>query len=102
VFIFLAGENEELNRTASVQVDAMTNMLSAKGKQIAAFTLRRDSQGYNQLVKQFSVESLPSVIVAGKGYGAATVSGEITETELLRAFVVASAPVSCGPGGCCP
>jgi len=102
VFIFLAGENEELNRIASAQVEATSNMLSAKGKQIAAFTLQKDSEGYDQLIKQFSVELLPSVIVAGQGYGAATVSGEITETKLLRAFVVASAPVACGPGGCCP
>ncbi|MHC4727302.1 MAG: hypothetical protein ACYS17_08725, partial [Planctomycetota bacterium] len=59
-------------------------------------------EGYDQLITQFSVESFPSVIVAGKGCGAAAVSGEINETKLLRAFVVASTPVSCGPGGCCP
>jgi len=41
------------------------NMLSAKGKQVAAFTLERGAEGYDQLIKQFSVESLPSVIAAG-------------------------------------
>ncbi len=101
-FIFLAGEDEESARSASVQVEATINMLSTKGKQVAAFTLERGAQGYDQLITQFSVESFPSVIVAGKGCGAAAVSGEINETKLLRAFVVASTPVSCGPGGCCP
>ena len=101
-FIFLPGEEEDSTRTASAQVEAAINMLSSKGKQVAAFTLERGAEGYDQLIKQFSVESLPSVIVAGKGCGAAAVSGEINETKLLRAFVVASTPVSCGPGGCCP
>jgi len=101
-FIFLAGEDEESTRSASAQVEATINMLSAKGKQVAAFTLERGADGYDQLITQFSVESFPSVIVAGKGCGAAAVSGEINEAKLLRAFVVASTPVSCGPGGCCP
>ncbi len=101
-FIFLPGEDEDSTRTASAQVEAAINMLSAKGKQVAAFTLERGADGYDQLIKQFSVESLPSVIVAGKGCGAAAVSGEINETKLLRAFVVASKPASGGPGGCCP
>ncbi len=101
-FIFLPGEDEDSTRTASAQVEAAINMLSAKGKQVAAFTLERGVEGYDQLIKQFSVESLPSVIVAGKGCGAAAVSGEINETKLLRAFVVASTPASGGQGGCCP
>ena len=105
VFVFLPGENEQLDQTASAQVEATMNMLSAKGKQVAAFTLQKDSEGYAQMIEQFSVQSLPSVVVAGKGCGAAAVSGEITETELLRAFVVASTPISCGiqcGSSCCP
>jgi hypothetical protein len=102
VFVFLPDENEELNQATSAQIEATMNMLSEKGKQMAVFTLQKDSEGYDQMIEQFSVESLPSVVVAGKGCGAATISGEITETKLLRAFVVASTPVSCGPGGCCP
>ncbi len=102
VFIFLAGEDEESIRSALTQVEATINILSAKGKKVAAFTLERGAEGYDQLITQFSVESFPSVIVAGKGCGATVVSGEINETKLLRAFVVASTPVSCGPEGCCP
>lgn len=97
-FIFLAGEDEESARTASAQVEATMNMLSSKGKQVAAFTLHKGADGYDQLKKQFKVNSLPCVIVAGKGCGAAAVSGDITEPKLLQAFVIASRPVS----GCCP
>jgi hypothetical protein len=107
-FIFLASEKEDSARTASAQVEATMNMLSSKGKQVAAFTLHKGADGYDQLTKQFKVNSLPCVIVAGKGCGAAAVSGDITEPKLLEAFVIASRPVSgcspsgCGPSGCSP
>ena len=106
VFILLAGGNEEADRGASTEVGAVVDKLSAKGKSVAAFTLQNDTEDYDQLVKRFSVQSLPCVIVAGRGCGAAAVSGEITEENLLGAFVKASLPApSCGPRGgspCCP
>ncbi|MHC4462956.1 MAG: hypothetical protein ACYS6W_09970 [Planctomycetota bacterium] len=101
-FIFLAGEDGEPARVASAQVGATLNLLSDNGKKVAAFTLEKGAEGYDQLIKQFSVESLPSVIITGKGCGAVAVSSEITEAKLLRAFVMASTPASCKPGGCCP
>ena len=106
VFILLAGGNEEADRSASAEVEVVVNKLSAKGKSVAAFTLRGNTEGYDQLVKRFSVQSLPCVIVAGRGCGAAAVSGEITEVNLLGAFIKASTPISsCGPrrgSSCCP
>ena len=106
VFILLAGGSEEADRSASAEVEAVVNKLSAKGKSVAAFTLRGNTEGYDQLVKRFSVQSFPCVIVAGRGCGAAAVSGEITEGNLLGAFVRASTPISsCGPrrgSSCCP
>jgi len=106
VFILLAGGNEEADRGASAEVEAVVDKLSAKGKSVAAFTLQNNTEGYDQLVKRFSVQSFPCVIVAGRGCGAAAVSGDITERNLLGAFVKASLPASsCGPRGgspCCP
>ncbi|MHC4423084.1 MAG: hypothetical protein ACYSWR_00225 [Planctomycetota bacterium] len=106
VFILLAGGNEEADRSTSAEVEAVVDKLSAKGKNVAAFTLQNNTDGYDQLVKRFSVQSLPCVIVAGRGCGAAAVSGEITKENLLGAFVKASLPASsCGPrvgSPCCP
>lgn len=105
VFIFLAGENEELALSASVQVNAVISKLSAQGKRVSAFTLEKGAEGYDQLVKQFSADKLPCVLVAGKGSRAVPVSGEITEARLLGAFVTANTPSSCGPrtgSSCCP
>jgi len=98
VFIFLAGDNEESVRTASSQIKTTMNKLLSKGKPVAAFSLKKNAEGYDQLIKDFSVKSLPVVIVAGKGCRPVAISGgEITETKLLNAFVKASVPSSCGP-----
>jgi len=95
VFILLSGENRESASKASSQVETTLNKLLADGKKVEAFTLKKNAQGYDQLVKQFSVSSLPCVIVSGKGCGSVAVSGEITESKLLGAFVKASVPASC-------
>jgi len=105
VFILLPGESEESSRRATRHVDAVAKMLSDQGRQVAAFTLEKHGEGYEQLIKQFSVKSLPCVVVAGQGCGSAAVTAEITQIGLLRAFVQASmAPSSCGapcvPSGC--
>ena len=105
VFIFLAGENKESAQATSLQIEAAVDKLLSNGKQVAIFTLTKDAEGYDQLIKEFSVQSLPCVIVADKGCGAVAVSGEITEAKLLGAFVKASTPISCGPRSgslCCP
>ncbi len=97
VFIFLAGDNEKSTRTASSKIKAAMNKLLSNGKQVAAFTLKKNAEGYEQLIKDFSVQSLPVVIVAGKGCAPSVISDEITETKLLNAFVKGSVPSSCDP-----
>ena len=105
VFVLLPGDGEETSGNVSRSVNAVIKMLSGQGRRVGTFTLRKRVEGYEQLIKQFSVKSLPCVIVAGRGCGSAAVSGEITEIKLLRAFVQASMPPSscatpCAPSGC--
>jgi len=103
VFILLVGDDGELARAAAEQTDAVVSKLVEQGKAVAAFTLKQNAEGYDQLAKQ--VKSLPSVIVTGRGYGAAVVTGKINEAALLSAFVRATSPTSCAPGSdalCCP
>ncbi len=106
VFVLLPGEGEESSRTASRQVNAVVEMLSEQGREIAAFTLQKHREGHGQLMRQMSVRSLPCVVVAGRGCGSVAVSGDITKLKLLQAFVQASTlPSACGAaskGSCCP
>ena len=103
IFVLLPGENDKQARAASRQVEAAVKKLEGRGKRAAAFTLEATARGYDQVLEQFTVESLPCVIVAGQGCGSSAVSGKVTETVLLRAFVEASMPVSsCGTSSCEP
>ncbi len=107
IFILLPDENGETPGAVTRHLNTVVKMLSDQGRRIGTLTLGKHREGYRQLIKQFSVQSLPSVIVAGSGCGSIAVSGEITELKLLQAFVQASMkPSSCGtPAGgssCCP
>lgn len=106
VFILLPGEDQEQTMAASSQIEKVLNILSVRKKRVAAFTLEKSAEGYDEVVKQFSVKSFPCVIVSGRGCGSVAVWDQITEANLLGAFVKASIPVSsCGPGSspsCCP
>lgn len=98
-FILLADENQDSAKPVAAQINTVIEKLSASGKQVVAFTLEYNAQEYDKLKQSFAIESLPSVIVTGKGGGALAVTGEITESKLIGAFVKASTPTSCSPKG---
>jgi hypothetical protein len=107
VFVLLSGDDEEMSTDVSGQINAVVKMLSDQGRRVGTFTFKKRAQEYDQLIKQFSVTSLPCVIVVGQGCGGTSVSGEITELKLLKAFVRASMmPSSCQTratgSSCCP
>ena len=95
VFILLGSKNQLDAQPITSQVEAAAKKIQAGGIRISAFTLSQNAPSYAQLAKQFPV---PSVLAMVKGRGASGVSGEITETKLIQAFVTASRPAS----GCCP
>jgi len=95
VFILLAAEDQQGIQTITNEIEAVAKKIQAGGMRISAFRLTKDAPDYAQLTKQISV---PCVLAMVKGGGASAVSGEITETKLVQAFVMASRPSS----GCCP
>ena len=100
VFIFLPAKGQSTDVKAVNGIEAARRTIESKGAtKIGLFTLKTDSPDYNQLSRQIA---LPGVIAMVKGRGAAVVSKELTETNLVQAFVTASSASGCGPGGCGP
>ena len=100
VFILLAADDQQGNQTITNEIEAAAKKVQSNGIRISAFTLKKGAPNYAQLAKQLSV---PCVLAMVKGGGLSGVSGEITETKLVQAFVMASRPASgCGPSGCGP
>lgn len=103
VFVFLPGKTNAAVTSSTAQIRSAASIIERqmKGK-IGVFTLKTDSRDYEQVASQISV---PGTIAMVKGRGMAPVSGEMTEANLVQAFVAASsAGGGCGPasGGCGP
>lgn len=95
VFILLAAEDQRDMQPVTSEIEAAARKIQSSGTRISAFTLQKDAPNYAQLTKQFPT---PCVLAMVKGRGMSGVTGEITETKLIQAFVAASRPTS----GCCP
>lgn len=97
VFVFLAAEGAQDVQPITGEIEAAARKIQSKGSRISAFTLKKESTNYAQLAKQFST---PCVVAMVKGHGMSAVSGQITESKLIQAFVTASrARSACCPGG---
>jgi hypothetical protein len=95
VFIFICDKEQENARAAIAEIEAATKKIRSRGTRASAFRLSNDAVDYENLASQFSV---PTVLAMVKGLGYSAVSEQITEVNLLEAFVTASRPQA----GCCP
>jgi hypothetical protein len=101
VFIFLPGKNGP-GAPPTTQMQNAVQTLKTKGIKVSIFTLKTNSLDYNQITTQMPV---PGIVVAVKGGGMIPVSGDITETKLIQAFVTAmnaggGCGTGCAPSGC--
>ena len=100
VFVVLPSSDTE--RTAAIQREVSTAAatITARGTKMGTFLLSQDSQDYTGLAQEYGT---PAVLTMCKGLGMAAVPDrEVTQGNLLKAFVTASRPSSCGPSGCGP
>jgi len=100
--VFVVVPSSDDVRTAAVQkeVSAAVGTITARGTKVGTFLLSKDSQEYAGLAQQVGT---PAVLAMCKGGGMAAVQDkQVTQESLLKAFVAASRPSSCGPSGCGP
>ena len=95
VFVLLAAKDQLNDQVVTKEIEAAAQKIMANGTKVSAFRLKESAPEYASLAKQIS---FPGVIAMVKGLGMSVVSGDITETKLVQAFVAASRP----GGGCCP
>lgn len=100
VFVFLAGSDADKTNAAVGVVEKAADTIRGRGINMGLFTIAYGSREYTNLTMQVPP---PGVLAMVKGRGAAAVSGDITESKLMQAFVAAStAGGGCGPSGCGP
>ncbi len=106
VFVVLPGVARNPPLTIPPQVGTVATHLWNSGQRVGVFTLKSGAPDHTQLVRHFSINAFPCVVIFGRQGSASAVSGDITEARLFYAFLQASKPVACCPGqsnaACCP
>jgi len=93
-FILIPAEKDKtVNPEIAKAVSAAQETLKSKSVNVGIYTLATNAPDYSSIASQVSA---PAILVACKGKGIGTVSGEVTETKLLQAYVASSQA-----GGCC-
>ena len=95
VFIYIPAKNDKAaSETTRTAVLSAQKTLNTKSIKVGLYTLKTTSPDFPLMSSRVQV---PAILVVCKGRGMGTVSGEVTETKLLQAFMVSSRA-----GGCCP
>jgi hypothetical protein len=96
VFIFIPAPKSELaDDKTNTAVLAAQRTLKSNKITLGLYTLPTRSPDYSEISAQVQA---PAILVASKGGGMAAVSGDVTETKLLQAFMAASRAGGCGSG----
>jgi len=100
VFIFIpANGNEIVKKEVLDAIASAEQKLKSSNIRIGLYTLQfSPSKEYASIAAQLP---LPGMLVMSKGRGMGSVSGEITETKLLQAYVTSSRAGGCGPSSSC-
>lgn len=102
VFVVVPSSDEARMAAIQKEVGIAASTIAARGTKTGRFLLSRDSQEYAGLAQQVGT---PAVLAMCKGRGMAAVPDkDVTQGNLMKAFVSASRPSACGPGtsGCGP
>ena len=100
VFVFIpANGNEIVKKEVLDAIASAEQKLKSSNIRIGLYTLQfSPSKEYASIAAQLP---LPGMLVMSKGRGMGSVSGEITETKLLQAYVTSSRAGGCGPSSSC-
>jgi hypothetical protein len=96
VFVFIPAKgNDIVSKEITDAIASAEQKIKSKGVSLGLYTLQSSSPEYANIAAQLPP---PGMLVMSKGKGMGGVSGEITETKLLQAYVASSR----AGGGCCP
>jgi len=101
VFVFVPAYGNNIASKETIDAIASAEQkLKSNGINIGLYTLRFSSPS-NEYANLAAQLTLPGILVMSKGKGMGAVSGEITETKLLQAYVASSRAGGCGPSSSC-
>lgn len=98
VFLVIPGkDNAPTTKETSAVLASAERALNAKGLSTGIFTLKVASPDYPDVAAKVTP---PGIAVLSKRGGIGFVSGGISESNLMQAYVASTRTGGCGPGGC--
>jgi hypothetical protein len=100
VFLVVLGkDNAPPTKETGAVLASVERTLNAKGLSTGIFTLQAASPDYPDVAARVTP---PGIAVLSKRGGIGFVSGGISESNLMQAYVASTRTGGCGPGGCPP
>jgi hypothetical protein len=102
VFVFIPAKgNDIVSKEITDAIASAEQKIKSSGVSIGLYTLQSSSPEYANIAAQVPP---PGILIMSKGRGMGAVSGGITETKILQAYVASSRAGGCGPSspGCGP
>ena len=100
VFLLIPSkDNAPTTKETGAVLASVERTLNEKGLNTGIFTLQTDSPDYPNIAAKVSA---PGIAVLTRGRGIGLVSGGISETSLMQAYVASTRGGGCGPKGCPP
>ena len=92
-------DNAPASKETVTLLASVERTLNAKGLSTGIYTLQTSSPDYPDVAAKVTP---PGIAVLSKNGGIGFVSGGISETNLMQAYVASTRKGGCGPGGCPP
>lgn len=92
-------DNAPTSKETGVVLASVERTLNSKGLSTGIFTLQATSTDYPDVAAKVTP---PGIAVLSKAGGIGFVSGGISESNLMQAYVASTRTGGCGPGGCPP
>ena len=100
VFLVIPGkDNAPTTKETSAVLASVERTLNAKGLSTGIFTLQAASPDYPDVAAKVTP---PGIAVLSKRGGIGFVSGGVSESNLMQAYVASTRTGGCGPSGCPP
>ena len=92
-------DNNSTSKETGAVLASVERTLNSKGLSTGIFTLQTTSPDYPDVAAKVTP---PGIAVLSKNGGIGFVSGGISESNLMQAYVASTRTGGCGPGGCPP
>jgi len=101
LFVLLPGNDDLTKKTEQTLSGAVEKMMQ-DGVSVAVFPLDPKDSEVAITAKRLSISNLPAVLLFSSQGRGAIISGDITETKLLQAYLTLLQACVPGNSGCCP